>query len=118
VSKASHLGGSPFLPPRPPFPPFDQGMDSASPVNKTWLPSLLGLWRGPAGPPSACNFVAQLSLDPATVSLYGGMAAIYLNVTLDPQPLASAVPTLLIDIRWLNKVCPHPGSSCAVLEPQ
>ena len=78
-----------------------QGMDSAAPVNKTWLPTLQSLWRRNA-PAQPCSFLAQLALDPATVALYGGMASIYLNFTLDPDPLAPA-PTVAVTLSWLGK---------------
>ena len=78
-----------------------QGMDSAAPENRTWLPTLTRLWRR-ADAAQPCAFVAELALDAATVSLYGGMARIFLAVTLDADALAPA-PTVNIALSWLGK---------------
>lgn len=78
-----------------------QGMDTANPVNKTWLPTLTSLWqRADAAQP--CSFLAELALDAAAVSLAGGMARIFLNVTLDPDPL-TPTPTVSVQLSWLGK---------------
>jgi len=84
-------------------------MDSASPANATWVPTLRGSWLrpGPGYYNAGCSVVSQLGacrhrcscllhasahalthprspeLDPSAVSLYGGMAELWLNITLD-----------------------------------
>lgn len=78
-----------------------QGMDSAGPVHATWLPTLTSLWRR-TDAAQPCSFLAELALDPATVTLYGGMPQIYVNFTLDADPLTPA-PTVSVALSWLGK---------------
>jgi hypothetical protein len=79
------------------------GLDTANPINATWLPNLTALWqRQPSPNVAECSFLAELALDPTTVSFYGGMQQIYLNITLDPNPL-SPIPTVSIQLMWMNK---------------
>ena len=78
------------------------GMDSASPVSAVWQPSLTGLYQRTGG---GCSFLAQLALDPQTVSKYGGMTSLWLNVTVDPTltPAPNALPTIYVELNWMNK---------------
>ena len=103
------------------------GLDSAGPVSREWPASLAALYvrqGGGGGGAPACTALAQLQLDPQTVSLYGGAAAIWLRVDIDAgapaaPPVLSATLTLLNKTRtrmaesaWLNVPAP------AVLDAQ
>lgn len=75
------------------------GMDTASPVNATWHPSLTALYQRSG---SVCSFIAALSMPAETVSLYGGAASVFLNFTLDADATAP-LPSVSIELSWLNK---------------
>ena len=75
------------------------GMDSATPENRTWVPSLTGLYVRTAQP---CSFVSVLAMDPETVTKYGGMQSLWLTVDVDTDP-TSASPQVQVGVQWLQK---------------
>ena len=106
-----------------PCPDFAKaGMDTARPVNATWLPTLTALYQktGVAAG-AACGFVAALTLPADAVTLYGGAAGLFLNFSLDADPIAP-LPTLAVELTWLNKTATRLAESAwlsfvPVLEP-
>ena len=79
-----------------------QGMDSANPINQTWFPTLVALYQNTNLPQGGCNFLSELNLDPTTVTYYGGMESIWLNITIDANPLLT-LPSVMVELIWLNK---------------
>jgi hypothetical protein len=76
-------------------------MDSANPVNRTWVPSVSALYRSTTQT-QGCQFVAALQLDPVTVSQYGGATGLWLTLTIDGDA-STAAPTVGIEVSMFNK---------------
>ena len=77
-------------------------MDHYGAQNRTWLPSLTALWQRAGAADAPCSFLAELALEADAVTLFGGMTSIFLNVTLDAEPLAPS-PTVDVALSWFNK---------------
>ena len=97
-----------------------QGMDTANPVNATWLPTLTSLYKKDGGGP--CGFVAELALPSDTILIYGGAASLFLNFTVDADAEAP-LPTLAVELTWLNKTATRLAESAwlafnPTLEPE
>ena len=87
-----------------------QGMDTAQPEARLWLPALSALYLrsqsnsgdNAVAAETACNFVASLMMPSETVSKYGGAASLWLEVAVDAD-VSSAVPQLTSRLSWFNK---------------
>jgi hypothetical protein len=77
------------------------GLRSASPESREWLPTLLAAYRKGASP-SPCSLLLQLALPPETVSKYGGMAGLWMQLDVDANP-GEAYPSLNATLSWVNK---------------
>lgn len=83
------------------------GMDTANPVNKTWLPTLSGFYRRHG---DGCAFLASLALDAETAISYGGMRQIWLTLELDPDA-STPLPTVALALAWKNKTASRMAES-------
>lgn len=82
-----------------------QGMDSAAPVSRVWLPSLSAVYVRPGTGAAACTAVAQLTMDATTVQQYGGAAMLWLQLDVPAAAAvaAGAAPVLNATLAWVNK---------------
>ena len=83
-------------------------------ISRAWDVRLARAWRQEAaGAGGAATMLLQLALPADAVALFGGMAVVYLNVTLEPAPAAGAAAgaaaapaaedVVSITLSWTNK---------------
>lgn len=77
------------------------GLRSAAPESREWLPTLVAAYQRGASP-SPCSLLLQLSLPSETMSKYGGMAGLWMQLDVDAAP-EDPYPSVNATLSWVNK---------------